>query len=172
MNQDPYIRPKSRPAFDLSEAQIRYAMANSSSCKGAARFLNISYQTFKKYANKYIDSATGKTLFQSHRNIGNGSKQRKFKVLLEEILNGKHPNYPEGMFRKRMLTSQIIPVKCSVCDFSEHRITDDKIPLMLDYIDGNLENKSLDNLRWLCHNCYFLLVGGNVNGIKRRKIIS
>jgi len=157
-----------RPSFNLTEAQIRYAMSNTSSCKEAAKFLNLSYNTFKKYARMYRDSASGKSLQDIHRMFDSQGKRLKPAarprikiphIKLDDILAGKHPDYPERKFRWRMFASQLIPAKCSICDFAEHRVTDNKIPLVLDYIDDNRLNKTLENLRFLCYNCYFLNVG-------------
>ena len=33
------------------------------------------------------------------------------------------------------------------------------MPLLIDFSDGNLNNRKLDNIRPLCYNCFFLLVG-------------
>ena len=45
--------------------------------------------------------------------------------------------------------------ECSICGWNEPRITDQKICLKLDYMDGNSDNKNIDNMRLLCPNCYF-----------------
>ena len=58
-----------------------------------------------------------------------------------------------------MFDSGYIPRVCSCCGFSEARITDGKYPLLLDFLDGDLNNRILDNIRPLCFNCFFLLVG-------------
>ena len=64
----PFKPGEGRPAFNISETQIRYAMENSKSCAEAARFLKISYEAFRKYAKLFKDEATGKTLFEIHKN--------------------------------------------------------------------------------------------------------
>jgi len=53
--------------------------------------------------------------------------------------------------------------ECSICKWNEARITDNKICLTLDFIDGDSENKQIDNIRLLCPNCYFTNVGNFVN---------
>ena len=57
------------------------------------------------------------------------------------------------------LRAGYIREKCDNCDMDEARVTDLKKPLKLDHIDGDLTNHRLENLRLLCHNCYFLMVG-------------
>ena len=55
-----------RPPMNISESEIRYAMENTKSCASAARFLKVSYESFRKYAKLYIDSESGKSLFELH----------------------------------------------------------------------------------------------------------
>ena len=45
---------------------------------------------------------------------------------------------------------------CSRCNFGERRITDQKVPVILNFKDGNKKNWHLDNLEFLCYNCSFL----------------
>ena len=59
-----------RPPIQLTESQVRYAMENSFGNKAAARFLNIDYRTYKKYAKMYVDNESGKTLFELHIKLG------------------------------------------------------------------------------------------------------
>ena len=171
-----------KPAYNISESQIRYAIANSKSNKTAALFLRVSFATYRKYAMMYLDAASGKTLFDLHRYGGHDPSIKKAlnkekirpahpKIPIEDIFSGKIKKYPPALFYRRLLSAQIIPIKCSICDFSERRMTDGKLPLKLDYIDGNLENKSLDNLRFLCLNHFFLLVGNQFKGAKKQRIV-
>ncbi len=43
--------------------------------------------------------------------------------------------------------------------FAERRVLDYKVPLILNFKDGNKKNWTLDNLELLCYNHYFLYVG-------------
>ena len=49
-----FVLGRGREPLNLTEAQIRYAMKNSKSNSGAARFLNVSLTTYEKYARRYI----------------------------------------------------------------------------------------------------------------------
>ena len=157
-------------SLDSSESRIRYAMDNSKSNRGAALFLQVSFNTYKKYAKNYIDSETGLSLFELHKNQA-GKKIPKGSVLqngyykLEDILEGKHPDYNPKKLKRRLIRDCILEEKCSRCGFEERRIFDYAVPLMLDWKDGDMTNHKRENLQFLCYNCYFLTVD-NVAGKK------
>ena len=48
--------------------------------------------------------------------------------------------------------------KCNNCGFEEKRLTDGKVPLVLDFKDGNRKNHKYDNLQMLCFNVHFWLM--------------
>ena len=62
-------------------------------------------------------------------------------------------------FKNKLFDSGYVPKVCGSCGFSEERVTDGKMPLLIDFVDGNLNNRKLDNIRPLCYNCFFLIVG-------------
>ena len=49
--------------------------------------------------------------------------------------------------------------ECSICGWNEERITDSNVCLNLDFVDGDSNNKSLENMRLLCPNCYLSFNG-------------
>ena len=63
-----YIYGIGKTALDIPESEIRYAMENTKSNAEAARFLKISFTTYKKYARLYTDRDTDKTLYELHKN--------------------------------------------------------------------------------------------------------
>jgi hypothetical protein len=159
-----------RPAMNLSESEIRYAMANTRSCLSAARFLNVSYESFRKYALLYTDRETGKTLFDLHKNSsGKGiPKSTRPKLTgaygLHDILDGKYPKYSAKKLKPRLLRSGEFEEKCACCGFDERRVDDYTVPLILDWIDGDRTNHRRENLQFLCFNCYYLQVGNPLGG--------
>jgi hypothetical protein len=160
-----------RPSMDISESEIRYAMENTKSAASAARFLRVSYETFRKYATMYKDDATGKSLFELHKNQqGKGIKRTMPKNIftgqygLNDILDGKHPKYDKHKLKHRLLKSGLFEEKCSRCGFDERRVTDYTVPLMMDWIDGDTTNHRRENLRFLCLNCYYLEVNNPCGG--------
>ena len=166
----PFKAGEGRPAINLSESEIKYAMSNTQSCMGAARFLNVSYDTFRKYASLYKDEESGKTLFELHKNrSGKGMKEAiKPKMHghygLLDILDGKYPNYNSNKFKSRLLKSGLFEEKCNCCGFDERRVSDYTVPLLLDYIDGDKTNHRRENIQMLCYNCYYLTVGNPMGG--------
>ena len=137
--------------------QIKAAQEKSRSALEAARTLGISYNTYKKYARMY-------GIFEDLKNPSGAGIERKFgirnkKYNIEDLINGKHLRYPLHKFKKKLFDSGYVPKVCGSCGFSEERVTDGKMPLLIDFIDGNLNNRKLDNIRPLCYNCFFLTVG-------------
>ena len=154
---------KGRGSRGLTLQQIKEAMANSKSNRGAARYLNVHYSTFKKYAKMYFDE-DGISLFDKHLNergkgISKGYGANSGGMKLEDIFAGKYPNYPAHRYKHRLVRIGYLKEECAICGFSERRLQDYKVPLLLDYIDGNPQNKALENVRLLCYNCYYLNVG-------------
>ena len=169
----PFKPGEGRPAMNISESEIRYAMENTKSCAQAARFLKISYEAFRKYAKMYTDSESGKTLFELHKNPhGKGvprvpKNPTKTQAKLENIFAGKHPNYNKHRLKDRLLRSGEFEECCSSCGFNERRVSDYTVPLLLDWIDGDTTNHAKKNLRFLCYNCYYLQVGNPLGGRMR-----
>ena len=184
-------RHRSRGAapLNLLESQIRYAMENTRTCQEAARWLNIDYNTFKRYAVLYIDKETGKNLFDLHRDNNaskrraNSEKIRREKAALRppssrpggrfvaypmaDIMQNKHPNYSYKDFKRRLIKENILPECCENCGYSMRRDFDYQVPLVLHFKDADKANFKLENVRLLCYNCYFLLVGNPLGANKK-----
>ena len=166
-----FVLGRGRQPMNLSEKAIRYAMKNSKSNSGASRFLNISLTTYEKYSKRYIDEETGKTLWEIQKNKrGLGIKKpyniTKGKYALKDILGGKYPEYSVHQLKRRLMNNADkvdFPCKCHNCGYDERRITDNKIPLVLDHIDDNWTNHIKENIRFLCYNCFHNLKG-NIRG--------
>ena len=158
------IRPKvkrTRKGYIVLESDIRDAMRVTRSNLSAAKYLGISYNTYKKWAESYIDSETGKTLLELHsawdyetntiktyiprgksRKINKGRHKQK----LEDVLDGKYEKYPLNHLKDRLFNAGLKPNCCESCGFNHARVIDGKIPLLLSQKDGNRENYDIDNL--------------------------
>ena len=155
-----------RPKRDLSEVIIRNAMKHTQSNFQAARYLNITPETYRKYAKLYIDQETGKTLFELHKNDkGKGIKRVKWnhEISIEKIneimASECYRAVNQQKLKNRLIYEGILRMECYNCGHHEKRVVDFKQPLLLSFKDGNKHNWQIDNLRMLCYNCYFLYVG-------------
>ena len=155
-----------RPPRDLSESVIRNAMKHTQSNFQAARYLNLTIETYRKYAKLYIDQESGKTLYEYHKNnSGKGIKKVNWKhdisvEKINEIMASE--SYRAVNFQKlknRLVYEGILRMECYGCGHCEKRVVDYKQPLVLSFTDGNKNNWKIDNLRMLCYNCYFLFIG-------------
>ena len=144
-------------ARPLMESQIKAAQEKSRSAFEAARTLGVSYNTYKKYAKMYGVFDDLKNPYGIGIEKAKGIKNKKYHI--DDLIAGKHLKYPLHKFKNKLFDSGYVPKVCSSCGFGEERITDGKMPLLIDFLDGNLNNRVLDNIRPLCYNCFFLLVG-------------
>jgi hypothetical protein len=164
-----------RPRITLTRAEIEYAMEHCSSAKQAARFLNMSYETFKKNAQQYRYKNTKKTLFDKIKNpAGKGISRNNngnpnwVKYPLDEILKGEHPDFNPYSLQDRLLKTDVyLDRRCEVCSFYETRYEDGKAPLKLEWKDGDRTNHKIENLRWLCYNHYYIYVGWHGTSLNR-----
>lgn len=167
----PFKQGVGKQPYNLTENDIRYAHENTRTGLEASRFLRVAYDTYKRYAKQYIDRETGISLFELHKNqSGKGTRKHtrykktlareSAKQRLQRMLDGEIPfsNIVLDELKKRLIKYELLHECCSQCGFNERRITDNRMPLLLDYIDGNRKNITLENLRLLCYNCYFLEV--------------
>ena len=159
----PYKAGEGRPPMNISESEIRYAMENTQSCAGAARFLKVSYEAFRKYAKLYKDDETGQSLFELHKNqAGKGIPKflsnRGKEPPLMDLLEGRIPieHFDAQKVKSRIIQECLLEEKCAKCDFMERRVHDTKVPIVLTHKDKNRKNWRLDNLEFLCYNCAFL----------------
>jgi hypothetical protein len=157
LNETSRITKRGLGAQPILESQIKAAQEKSKSARQAAKTLGISYNTYKKYAKLYgiFEDLKNPYGVGIQRNVGIRNK----KYNIEDLIDGKHLNYPLHKFKNKLFDSGYVPKVCGSCGFGEERVTDGKMPLLIDFLDGNLNNRKLENIRPLCYNCFFLLVG-------------
>jgi hypothetical protein len=149
-------------AKPITEQEIIDVQGISKSGHEAARKLGVSYGTYKKYAKKY----NRHTLINFPPPKGVAPVGIKFtvdpnkgKYPIDDVLQCKWPNFPIHRLKDKLIRSGKKEACCELCGFKERRLTDGKIPLLLNMIDGNKVNHKLENLQILCYNCTFLLGG-------------
>ncbi len=123
----------------LNKEQIENALNTTTSMGEAALSLNVNRRAFKKEALKY-------NLYVINK------KRLGIKFELNDILNGKHPQYPTSKLSKRLVKDGLKEYKCNECQITEYN--NKPISLELNHIDGNSTNHSLNNLELLCPNCH------------------
>lgn len=155
------VNGKSRP---LLESEIKKAQDESISASEAARKLNVSYNTYKKYAKLYGIMERCKCV--DSKGIPKVHNPYKGKYPLEEILMGMHPTYNPSRLKEKLFKSKLKQQICEICGYNEARITDGKIPLVLAFKDGDRSNHIIDNLEIICYNCYHN-THGNLFGITK-----
>jgi 5-methylcytosine-specific restriction endonuclease McrA len=157
---------RGRPPRTLTENVIRNAMRHTQSNFQAARYLNVTIETYRKYAKLFIDQESGKTLYELHKNnSGKGIKKIPWRheISVEKINQIMQSDSYRAIniqkLKNRLIYEGILRMECYHCHHSEKRVVDYKQPLVLSFVDGNKHNWKIDNLRMLCYNCYFLFVG-------------
>jgi len=148
-----------RLARPLMESEIKEAQEHEKTANGCARYLGISYKSYRKWAKYYgifkINPwKKGDRKYYWAPNTG--------KYPLNQILEGKFPDYSIHRLKDKLIRSGIKKPKCENCGFSERRITDNKMPILLNFKDGNEKNHLLENIQVLCYNCMFNIGKGYI----------
>lgn len=157
-----------RAAKVYSKEDLLRAMKVTKSIRAAARYLNCSYQHVKPYFKSYrIDDndINSPTLFDTHKNqLGKGIpkflKHHGKEPDLQKILTGElyTESFSIDKFKRRLIQEAILAEECTCCGFKEQRVSDYRVPLLINFKDYNKRNWKQDNLEFLCYNCYFLLI--------------
>jgi hypothetical protein len=151
-----------------SKEDILRAMRFTKSNRAAAKYLGCSYQHYKPYAKLFrVDDNdhNSPTLFDTHKNqcgrgipkfLPNKRREPNVKNIIETGTGWE--SFTPDKIKARLIAESYLKDECCHCGFAERRVTDYRIPLLLNFKDGNKNNYLLDNLELLCYNDYFLLV--------------
>ncbi len=157
--------PASKP---ISREDVLRAMRFTKSNRAAAKYLGCSYQHYKPFAKNFKVDETdhnSPSLFEAHKNqsgkgipkfLPNRRKEPNVKNIVETG-TGWESFTPEKI-KSRLITEGYLREECCKCMFNERRVTDYKMPLLLNFKDNNKSNYLLENLELVCYNCYFLYV--------------
>jgi hypothetical protein len=151
---------------DLTKEQILQAMDLTKSVRAAARNLGCSYHHLRDWMKFYDATEPGyDNLFDQHKNqCGKGiPKFLRFKgkePALKDIIEGRADvsSFSPEKIKYRLVTEGILNECCYRCGFNERRVVDSKIPLILNFRNKNKKDYHIDNLEFLCYNCYFLFI--------------
>tara|TARA_B100001094_G_C18196268_1_gene811361 strand:+ start:20979 stop:21614 length:636 start_codon:yes stop_codon:yes gene_type:complete len=174
--------PKPKP---LTKEMILAAMNKTKSNRAGARYLNVSYQHYKKWAKLYeSDKEEYKSLFDEHLNqagvgipkfLNGGGKEPPLLDIIEGRVDAS--SFSPEKIKYRLVTDGHLEEKCNSCGFQERRVLDYKMPLLLHFKDNNKKNYRKENIQFLCYNCYYLSIGDlftnkQIEGIEDHKPVS
>lgn len=109
------------------------------------------YKTVKRYIKKYeLSTEHFKPMDRTH-----GLKRHtdRLTIPLQEILEGKHPNYPTTHLKNRLLKDGVLIEQCVKCRTGPEW-NGEPLTLQLDHKDGDSSNHRLHNLQIMCPNCH------------------
>lgn len=118
----------------------------------AARRLGMHFNTFKRYALKFGCYNTN----QAHKGIKIGP--RVDRILTEDILAGKYPDYQTYKLKLRLLREGYLKDECQRCGWHEKPADAEFTSCELHHKDGDSHNHVFSNLILICPNCHSLTV--------------
>ena len=142
----------------ITKNMILESHKHTRSAMEAARWLGVSYNTYKKWAKYY-------KVFEQHMNKeGFGIKKGfgKWRVPVDEIISGERQppsRWSHKVFKKRLIEDGYFEEECHNCGYNEVNLETNKVCLAIDFTDGDHKNFKLGNLRFLCPNCYLSFNG-------------
>lgn len=150
----------------LSKMEILNAMDKTKSVRACSRYLNLSYSHVKKWMKFYKDDRTQMSLFEFHKNqAGKGIPKyltwTDREIPLIDLIEGGTDisSFSPQKIKMRMIKEGLLPERCNSCSYEKRRAMDYKVPLLLNFKDGNKKNFKIDNVQLLCYNCFFMQIG-------------
>jgi hypothetical protein len=150
-----------RGARPLLESEIKEALQHVDCAAAVARYLGVSYKTYRKHALKY-------GLFKANPK-GKGAVPKEYganvgRYPLDKILAGEIIHPTPWKLKKLLFKGAVKNRCCERCGWKEAR-TDGVLPLVINFVDGDPTHQTLENLKIYCHNCTFVLRGYIRRGI-------
>ena len=130
----------------MKDAEIIRACNEAQTMSQAAAKLGIHFNTLKSRAVKlgcYQPNQGGK---------GTNKKGGNPAIPLDEILEGKHPQYQTFKLKNRLFKTGMKVNECEECGINDWN--GQPLNCELDHINGERTDHRLENLRILCPNCH------------------
>ena len=103
-----------RPSKQPSRQRVEYAIKSTQSMRMAAEYINLSYQTFRKYAKQYELW----TPLPSSKGVRKRNSTKVSPYDLKKILTGENPSpFRETVLLKKALNEAYLEQKCSECGY-------------------------------------------------------
>jgi hypothetical protein len=177
------------PLLEHEIKHVFYNIPNINSNRDAAKYLNVSWARFRKYATLYTNAEFGhKTYFQLFTDRSNKLKGARLIQLKElkrkkawgewyknNIINKLNSNnldvkhYTQKKLKEFLFIHNIIPARCACCGYAERNMATGKVPLLIDHINNDWKDFRIDNLQMLCYNCFAQLVGNPLDFYMSKK---
>ena len=134
-----------------TDEQLIDAVKKSKTKINILRILGLSirpgnYETINlaiKRLNISIEHMTGKA---------HGTSIPKSTISLDDYMSGKAIVKARSGFKRRIIREKILKNECNICGIKAIW-RDNPLVLILDHINGNNQDYSIENLRLLCPNC-------------------
>ena len=116
----------------LTERIILEAQKHTKSNAEAARFLSVSYNTYKKWAKYY-------NIFEQHLNqsgVGVRKGWATYKVSIDDIITGKRQppkRYTLSTLKNRLIAEGYFQEECSHCNYNDVGLSSGKVCLRIDF---------------------------------------
>lgn len=138
----------------ITKNMILESQKHTKSNMAAAKWMSVSYTTYKKWAKYY-------GVFEQHLNQRGDGIKKGFAVRtvnVEDIVLGKRPpprRWSQSVVKEELIDKGYWQNECSNCGYNEENMATGKTCLGVDFKDGDSKNWLLDNIRLLCSNCYY-----------------
>ena len=138
----------------ITKNMILESQKHTKSNMEAARWMRVSYTTYKKWAKYY-------GVFEQHLNQKGDGIKKGFAVRtvnVEDVVLGKRQpprRWSQSVVKEELIDKGYWQNECSNCGYNEENMATGKTCLGVDFKDGDSKNWLLDNIRLLCANCYY-----------------
>ena len=138
----------------ITKNMILEAQKHTKSNMAAAKWMNVCYTTYKKWAKYY-------NVFEQHLNQKGDGIKKGFAVRtvnVEDVVLGKRQpprRWSQSVVKEELIDKGYWQNECSNCGYNEENMATGKTCLGVDFKDGDSKNWLLDNIRLLCSNCYY-----------------
>jgi len=138
----------------ITKNMILEAQKHTKSNMAAAKWMNVCYTTYRKWAKYY-------GVFEQHLNQKGDGIKKGFAVRtvnVEDVVLGKRQpprRWSQSVVKEELIDKGYWQNECSNCGYNEENMATGKTCLGIDFADGDSKNWLLDNIRLLCVNCYY-----------------